>query len=143
MARIVINVLLIWAILVCPLHCLAGVCLTADASCGAVKSCCAHCAGLLPKQSDKDGESSGLPTNLPLLPGPSDGSPCICQGALTEATESLLPGQNENIHERNLSVIESFIFLSAATEQRENLRTDLHSQQNRHRLCILHRVLLL
>ncbi len=143
MARIAINVLLIGAVLVCPLHCLASVCLTADASRGAVKSCCAHCASLLPQQSDKDGGSSGLPTNQPLLPVPSGGSSCICQGALAEATESLLSEQNENIHERNLSVIESFVFLSAATERRENLRTDLHSQQNRHRLCILHQVLLL
>lgn len=143
MSRFIFTILLIWAILTCPLRCLVGICPSSDACGDTVKSCCTHCATRLPQQRDQGDDDSSAPANTPLEPIHSGGCLCICHGALIEAMGSSLSEQSENMRLQYFPVPDPVVALGSSLEYPVgsiDLFVGIKTGQS---LCILHRVLLL
>lgn len=138
MLRAILNLLLIAAIVSCPLRCLAGLCPSSDACCSAVKNCCAHCTSP-PQDADNDADH---PSRAPLEPSRSGGCSCICSGALVGASGSL---PIEPVQQAWLGLLVSDALaapLGAAAEM-ANHPPDLAAAETGQSRCILYRALLL
>ena len=150
MIRIILNILLIGAIVTCPLRCLTGLCNSGDGCCSTAKSCCQHCRSQEHCAVEKHGASQenradgnlGHPSSMPFEPIRSGGCPCICNGALSGAMGSLLAAQIENVRLRHLGPLGPAAALTVAAEMAAH-PPDLLAREAGHSRCILHRVLLL
>ena len=138
MLRAILNLLLIAAIVSCPLRCLAGLCPSSDACCSAVKNCCAHCTSP-PQDADND---SDHPSHAPLEPSRSGGCQCICSGALVGASGILLiePVQQAWL---GLLVPDALTAPLGAAAEMANHPPDLVLAETGQSRCILYRALLL
>ena len=143
MSRFILTILLIWAILACPLRCLAGSCRSSDACGDTIKSCCVHCDARLPQQRDHDDDGSGKPANTPLEPIHSGGCPCICDGALIEAMGCPLSEQSGNMRLRYFAIPDTVAAPGISLEQPIGTTDLFVGIKTGPSLCILHRVLLL
>ena len=138
MIRTVLNILLIGAIVTCPLRCLAGLCPPSDACCGAVKNCCSHCTSP-PQDADKDADPH---SNAPFEPSRSGCCQCICSGALVGLSGILLAEHVQ--HSWPVLLVQDD--LAAPLGVAAKLSThppDWARVASGPNLCILHRALLL
>jgi len=138
MIHTILNVLLIGVIVTCPIRCLAGLCPSSDACCGAVKNCCSHCI-LTPQNADKDADPH---SNAPLEPSRARGCQCICSGALVESSGILLTEQDQHTW-LGLLVLDDLATPPAAATAFSDHPPDRAAAASGQSLCILHRALLL
>ena len=138
MIHTILNILLIGVIVTCPIRCLAGLCPSSDACCGAVKSCCSHCILTL-KNADKDADPH---SNAPLEPSRSGGCQCICSGALVGSSDILLVEQVQHTW-LGLLVPDDLATPLAAAAELSDHPPDWAVVASGQSLCILHRALLL
>jgi hypothetical protein len=150
MIRTILNILLIGAIVTCPLRCLAGLCNSGDGCCSAAERCCQrcdaqeHCAAKnhgASQQSRADG-NLGHPSSMPFEPTRSGGCQCICSGALVGLSGILLAEHVQHSWPGLLVPDDLAAPLGVAAKSSTH-PPDWARVASGQSLCILHRVLLL